>query len=96
MSVFDMDGIELALDGIVPALVAKEGIENEINDAQEAQHMRSPVMRASIRNCICNLELGEEDNLAEVARANVLTEVTNNNPDNTPTDNQEGVTNTAL
>jgi hypothetical protein len=33
---------------------------------------------------IHNLELGEEDTLAEVAQANVLTEVTNNNPDNPP------------
>jgi hypothetical protein len=44
------------------------------------------------RSCIDsvhNLELGEEDNLAEVAQANVLTEVTNNNPDNPPMDNQE-------
>jgi hypothetical protein len=39
-----------------------------------------------------NLELGEEDNLAGVAQANVLTEVTNNDPDNPPTDNQEVVT----
>jgi hypothetical protein len=45
---------------------------------------------------IHNLELGEENNLAEVAQANVLTEVTNNNPDDPPTDNQEVVTNTAL
>ncbi len=45
---------------------------------------------------IHNLELGEEDNLAEVARANVLTEVANNNPHNPPTDNQEVVTNIAL
>jgi hypothetical protein len=45
---------------------------------------------------IHNLELGEEDNLAEMAQANVLTEVTDNNPDNPPTDNQEVVTNTAL
>ncbi len=47
-------------------------------------------------NSINNLELGEEDNLAEVAQANVLTEITNNNPDNPPTDNQEVVTNIAL
>jgi hypothetical protein len=53
-------------------------------------------MRASTRNCICNLELGEEDNLAEVAQANMLTEDTDNNPDDPPTDNQEAVTNTAL
>jgi hypothetical protein len=45
---------------------------------------------------IHNLELGEEDNLAEVSQANVLTEFTNNNPDNPPTDNQEVVTNIAL
>jgi hypothetical protein len=43
-----------------------------------------------------NLEFGEEDILAEVAQANVLTEVTNNNPDDPPTGNQEVVTNTAL
>jgi hypothetical protein len=51
------------------------------------------------RSCvgsIHNLELGKEDNLAEVAQANMLTEVTNNHPDNPPTDNQEVVTNTAL
>jgi hypothetical protein len=51
------------------------------------------------RSCvdsIHNLELGEEDNLAGVAQANVLTEVTNNNPDNPPTDNQEVVINIAL
>jgi hypothetical protein len=51
------------------------------------------------RSCvdsIHNLELGEEDNLAEVAQASVLTDVTNNNPGNPPTDNQEVVTNTAL
>jgi hypothetical protein len=45
---------------------------------------------------IHNLELGEEDNLAGVAQANVLTEVTNNDPDNPPMDNQEVVTNIAL
>ncbi len=45
---------------------------------------------------IHNLELGEEDNLAEVAQANMLTEVTNNDPHNPPTDNQEVVTNIAL
>jgi hypothetical protein len=51
------------------------------------------------RSCvdsICNLGLGEEDNLAEVAQANMLTEDTDNDPDNPPTDNQEAVTNTAL
>jgi hypothetical protein len=53
-------------------------------------------MHASTRNCIHNLELGEEDNLAGVAQANVLTEVTNNDPDNPPTDNQEVVINIAL
>jgi hypothetical protein len=39
-------------------------------------------MHASTINCIHNLELGEEDNIAGVAQANVLTEVTNNDPDN--------------
>jgi hypothetical protein len=53
-------------------------------------------MHASMRNCIHNLELGEEDNLVGVAQANVPTEVTNNNPDNPPMDNQEVVTNIAL
>jgi hypothetical protein len=51
------------------------------------------------RSCvdsIHNLELGEEDNLAEVAQAIMLTEVTDNNPDDPPMDNQEVVTNTAL
>jgi hypothetical protein len=45
---------------------------------------------------IHNLYLGEEDNLAEVAQANVLTEVTDNNFDNPPTGNQEVATNTAM
>jgi hypothetical protein len=31
MSVFDMDGMKPALDGMVPAPVAEVGIENEIN-----------------------------------------------------------------
>ncbi len=38
MSVFDMDGMKPALDGMVPAPAAKVGIENEINDAQGAQN----------------------------------------------------------
>jgi hypothetical protein len=71
-------------------------IENEINDAQGAQNRRGLVMHASTRNCIHNLELGEEDNLAEVAQANVLTEVTKDDPDNPPTDNREVVTTIAL
>jgi hypothetical protein len=50
----------------------------------------------SIIDSIHNLEFGEEDNLAGVAQANVLTEVTNNDPDNPPTYNQEVVTNIAL
>ncbi len=45
---------------------------------------------------IHNLELGEEDNLAEGGQANMLREVTDNDPDDPPTDNQEAVTNTAL
>jgi hypothetical protein len=45
---------------------------------------------------IHNLELGEEDNLTGVAQAKVQTEITNNDPDNPPTDNQEVVTNIAL
>ncbi len=52
------------------------------------------------RSCvdsIHNLELGEEDNLAEVAQAIMLSEVvTDNNPDDPPMYNQEVVTNTAL
>jgi hypothetical protein len=64
MSVFDMDGKEPALDGMAPALRAKVGMEGEINDTKGAQNRRGPGMRASIRNCICNLELGGEDNLA--------------------------------
>jgi hypothetical protein len=67
MSVFDMVGMEPALDGMVPAQAAKVGMENDINDTQGAQNRRGPVMRASTRNCICNLELGEEDNFAKVA-----------------------------
>jgi hypothetical protein len=43
MSVFDMDGMEPALDGMVPAPAAKVGIENEINDAQGAQNRRGLV-----------------------------------------------------
>jgi hypothetical protein len=74
MSVFDMDGMEQALDGMVPALAMEVGMENEINHAQGAQNRRGPVMHASTRNCIHNLQLGEEDNLAKVAQANVLTE----------------------
>jgi hypothetical protein len=34
-------------------------------------------------DCIHNLEVGEEDNLAGVPQANVLTENTNNDPDRT-------------
>jgi hypothetical protein len=45
---------------------------------------------------IHNLKLGEEDSLAEVAQANVLTEITNNDLNNTLTDSQEVVTNIAL
>jgi hypothetical protein len=45
---------------------------------------------------IHNLEIVEEDNLAGVAQANVLTEVTNNGPDNPLTDSQKVVTNIAL
>jgi hypothetical protein len=45
MSVFNMDGMEPALDGMVPAPAAEVGIENEINnDAQGAQNRRGPVM----------------------------------------------------
>jgi hypothetical protein len=36
MSLFDMDGMEPALDGMIPALAAKVGMENEINNAQGA------------------------------------------------------------
>ena len=93
---FDIDGMEPALDGAVPAPAVEVGIENEINHAQGAKNMRGLVMRASTRNCICKLELGEVDNRAEVARANVLTEDKDNDPDNPPIDNQEAVTNTAL
>jgi hypothetical protein len=45
MSVFHMDGMELALDGMVPAPAAKVGIENEINYAQGAQNRKGPVVR---------------------------------------------------
>ena len=92
MSVFDMDRLEPALDGMVPAPAAKVGIENEINDAQGAQNRRGPVMRWQYSQS----ELGEDDNLAGVAQANMLTEVTNKDPDNPPTDNQEVVINIAL
>ncbi len=36
MGVFNMDRMQMALDGMVPAPAAKVGIENEINDAQGA------------------------------------------------------------
>jgi hypothetical protein len=58
---------------MVPAPAAKVGIENEIKDTQGAQ-------TGEARSCIDsihNLELGEEDNLAGVAQANAITEVTN-------------------
>ncbi len=51
------------------------------------------------RSCIDsinNLGLGEEDNFAEVAQTNMLTEVTDNDPDDPLMDNREVVTNTAL
>jgi hypothetical protein len=96
MSVFYMDRMEQALDGMVPAPAVEVGMENEINHSQGAQDRRGPVMRTSKRNCICNLELEEEDNLAKVARANVLPEDMEINPDNPPTNNQEAVTNTTL
>jgi hypothetical protein len=38
MSVFNMDRMQPALDGMVPAPTAKVGIENEINDTQGAQN----------------------------------------------------------
>jgi hypothetical protein len=44
MSVFDMDGMEPALDGMVPAPAVKVGIENEINNTQGAQNRRGLVM----------------------------------------------------
>ncbi len=91
-----MDGMEPALEGTVPAPVVEVGMENEINNAQGAQNRRGLVMRESMRNRIHNLELGEEDNLVEVAQANMLTEDMGNNPDNPPADNQEAITNTAL
>jgi hypothetical protein len=37
MSVFDMDGMKQALNGMVPA-EAKVGIENEINETQGAEY----------------------------------------------------------
>ncbi len=45
MNVFDMDRMEPALDGMVPAPTAKVGTENKINDAQGAQNRRGLVMR---------------------------------------------------
>ncbi len=69
-----MDRMEPALDRMEPAPVAKVGMENKINDATGSQ------------NGSRNLELGEEDNnLAEVAWTNVLTEDTDNtDPDPPP------------
>jgi hypothetical protein len=81
---------------MVPAPAAEVGIENEINDPHKTQNRRGLVMHGSTRNCFHNLELGEEDNLAGIAQANVLTQVTNNDPDNPPMDNQEVVTNIAV
>ncbi len=97
MSVFDIDGMEPALDGMEPSLVAKVGKENEDNYAQGSGNRRGLVMRASTRNRVCNLELrGEDDDLAEGARTNVLTDDTDStnpnpppNPSNPLTDNQE-------
>jgi hypothetical protein len=40
MSVFDMDGMQPALDGMVPTPAIEVGIENEINDTQGAQNRR--------------------------------------------------------
>ncbi len=76
---------------MVPAPAAKVGMENEITPrGHKTGEARSRV------DSICNLELGEEDNLAEVAQANMLIEDMDNDPDNPPTDNQEVVTTTAL
>ncbi len=44
MSVFDMDKMKPALDGMVPAPAAEVGIDNEINDAHGAQNRRGLVM----------------------------------------------------
>ena len=86
-----MDGMEPALDGMIQAPAAKVGMENEITPrGHKTGEARSRV------DSICNLELGEEDNLAEVAQANMLTEDTDNNPDDPLMDNQEAVTNTAV
>jgi hypothetical protein len=75
MIVFDKNRMEPALDGMEPAPAAKVGMENENNDTQGSQNRRGPVTRASTRNRSCNLKLGEEDNnLAEGARTNVLTD----------------------
>ncbi len=44
MNVFDMDRMEPALDGMVPAPAAEVEIENVINDAQGAQNRRGLAM----------------------------------------------------
>jgi hypothetical protein len=61
-----------------------------------AREHKTGETRSFVDSRIHNLELGEKDKLAGLAQANVLTEVTNNDPDNPPTDNQEVVTNIAL
>ena len=38
MSVFDIEGMKPALNEMVPAPVAKVGIENELNDAQGTEY----------------------------------------------------------
>ena len=40
----DMDGMEPALDGMVPAPAANVVIENETNDSQGAEKRRGPVI----------------------------------------------------
>jgi hypothetical protein len=52
MSVFAMDGMEPALDGMVPIPAAEVGMKNEINNTQGTQNRRGPVMHASTRNYI--------------------------------------------
>jgi hypothetical protein len=37
MSVFNVDGMEPALDKMIPAPVVEAGMENKINDAQGAE-----------------------------------------------------------
>ncbi len=67
MSVFDMDGMKPALDWMVPALAAKVGLR--MKSMTPMEHKTGEAQ--SCVDSIHNLQLGEENNLAGVAQANV-------------------------